>query len=65
MYIDPSVETSFNPADPRYASTCQADSNPAFRDWYYNDPTHQETDTGLMGFYETGGFGYFFDYFKP
>jgi len=62
MYIDPSVETSFNPADPRYASTCQADSNPVYRDWYYNDPTHPQTNTGLMGFYETGGFGYFFDY---
>jgi len=65
MYIDPSVETSFNPADPRHASTCQADSNPVYRDWYYNDTTHPETNTGLMGFYETGGFGYFFDYFKP
>ncbi|MEK6744235.1 MAG: hypothetical protein AABZ15_11515 [Nitrospirota bacterium] len=63
MYIDPSVETSFNPADPRYAATCQADANPLFRDWYYQDPSHPETNTGLMGFYETGGFGYFFDYF--
>lgn len=61
MYIDPSVETSFNPADPRYASTCQADA--AHKDWYYQDPGHPETNTGLMGFYETGGFGYFFDYF--
>jgi hypothetical protein len=63
MYIDPAVETSFNPADPRYASTCQAD--PVHKDWYYQDLTHPETNTGLMGFYETGGFGYFFDYFKP
>lgn len=63
MYIDPAVETSFNPADPRYASTCQAD--PAHKDWYYQDPSHPETNTGLMGFYETGGFGYFFDFFKP
>lgn len=63
MYIDPAVETSFNPADPRHASTCQAD--PAHKDWYYQDLSHPETDTGLMGFYETGGFGYFFDYFKP
>jgi hypothetical protein len=63
MYIDPSTEASFDPADPRFASTCQADSN--HKDWYYNDTTHPETNTGLMGFYETGGFGYFFDYFLP
>jgi len=62
MYIDPSVETSFDPLDSRYASTCQADTDPAFRDWYYQDTSHPETNTGLMGFYETGGFGYFFDY---
>ncbi len=64
MYIDPSVETSFDPTDQRYASTCQADA--AHKDWYYNDAiNHPETNSGLMGFYETGGFGYFFDYFLP
>jgi hypothetical protein len=26
------------------------------------DGTVTQTNTGLMGFYETGGFGYFFDY---
>ncbi len=60
MYIDPTVETSFNPADPRFASSCQAD--PQNKDWYYQNPSHPETNTGLMGFYETGGFGYFFHY---
>jgi hypothetical protein len=60
MYIDPTVETSFNPADARFASTCQAD--PLHKDWYYNNSGFPETNTGLMGFYETGGFGYFFDY---
>jgi hypothetical protein len=61
MYIDPSTETSFDPLDPRYVSTCQADAS--HKDWYYGDPGHPETNTGLMGFYESGGFGYFFDFF--
>ncbi len=60
MYIDPTV-TSFNPSDPAFASTCQAD--PAHKDWYFMDTTHPQTNTGLMGFYESGGVGYFFDYF--
>ena len=63
MDIDPTTETSFDPQDPRFASTCQADA--LNKDWYYGDPTHPETNTGMMGFYESGGFGYFFDFFKP
>jgi hypothetical protein len=37
---------------------------PLHKDWYYDDPSHPETNTGMMGFYESGGFGYFFDFFK-
>jgi len=56
MYFDPTTVTSVDPADPVY--NCP-DA------WYYNDKNHPETNTGLMGFYETGGFGYFYDFFLP
>jgi hypothetical protein len=33
--------------------------------WYYNDASHPATNTGLNGFFETGGFGYYFQFFVP
>jgi len=56
MYFDPTTVFSAIPSNPVY--NCP-DS------WYYNDATHPATNTGLMGFYETGGFGYFYDFFLP
>lgn len=48
VYLDPSVDTSAAPS--RYT-------------WYYGGtpPTPQQA-TGLMGFYESGGFGHFFHF---
>ncbi len=54
MYFDPTTTTNVKPS----ASNCPDT-------WYFNDPNHPDTNTGLMGFYETGGFGYFFDFFAP
>ncbi len=56
MYFDPSTTTRVSPLDPTFACPDT---------WYYNDPTHPETNTGLMGFYESGGFGHFFNFFIP
>jgi len=56
MYFDPTTVTSAVPSDPAY--NCPDT-------WYFNDISHPDTNTGLMGFYETGGFGYFFDFFRP
>ncbi len=57
MYVDPATTTQVSPSDPTFQC---ADTI-----WYYNDLTHPDTDTGLMGFYESGGFGHFFHFFRP
>jgi len=57
MYFDPTTTTNVSPSGPLF--NCPDT-------WYYNDAVnHPDTSTGLMGFYETGGFGYFFDFFAP
>jgi hypothetical protein len=57
MYFDPATTTNLVPSS--FATTnCN-------EDWYYGNSSFPDTDTGLMGFYESGGFGYFFDFFKP
>jgi hypothetical protein len=56
MYFDPTTTTQVSPSDPTYGC---ADT------WYYGDPSHPATNTSLMGFYESGGIGYFFDFFMP
>lgn len=62
MYFDPATTSNvvpgnfYNSADP---------NNYCNLDWYFNNAGFPDTDTGLMGFYETGGFGFFFDFFKP
>ncbi len=61
MYFDPATTTNVKPSDfVARSSGCAAT-------WYYgdSDPAHAATNTGLMGFYESGGFGYFFHFFKP
>jgi len=62
MYFDPITTTEVIPGN--FASAQRP--NCALT-WYYNDsnPAHATTNTGLMGFYESGGFGYYFHFFKP
>lgn len=61
-YFDPVTTTRIVPS-----VGLGADSGcPATPDtWYYNDPGHPDTNTGLMGFFGTGGFGYYFQFFVP
>ncbi len=54
MYFDPVTTTQVSPSNPAFGCPDA---------WYYNDDIHPETNTGLMGFYESGGFGYFFHFF--
>lgn len=58
MYFDPVTTTQVKPGDFASIQNCALT-------WYYDDTTHPETNTGIMGFYETGGFGYFFNFFVP
>ncbi len=62
MYFDPTTTSEVIPGN--FASSQRP--NCALT-WYYNDsdPAHAATNTGLMGFYESGGFGYYFHFFKP
>jgi hypothetical protein len=59
MYFDPTTTSHIVPSD------FVADSSGCSQTWYYNDTNHPATNTGLMGFYESGGFGYFFHFFVP
>jgi hypothetical protein len=62
MYFDPAITSNvipsnyYDPTDP---------NNKCNLDWYFGNAGFPNTDTGLMGFYESGGFGYFFQFFKP
>ena len=58
MYFDPSTTTQVRPADFATVGNCSLT-------WYFNNDGHPDTNTGLMGFYESGGFGYFFNFFLP
>jgi len=59
-YFDPVTTTQIVP------SAGSGQGCPASPDtWYYNDPSHPATNTGLGGFHETGGFGYYFQFFAP
>lgn len=62
-YFDPVTTTHIVPS----AGVAGAGGGcPASADtWYYNDPSHPETNTGLNGFFDTGGFGYYFQFFVP
>jgi hypothetical protein len=62
MYFDPATTSHVIPADFYDASD---PNNYCNLDWYLNNPGFPDTDTGIMGYYETGGFGYYFDFFKP
>jgi hypothetical protein len=61
MYVDPTTTTNVAPSSFAGTGNCSSD-------WYYGstDPAKAGTNTGVKGFYETGGFGYFFDFpIKP
>jgi hypothetical protein len=49
IYFDPSVTSRVYPA----------------QTWYYGVNADHTKETGLMGFYESGGFGYFYHFFNP
>jgi hypothetical protein len=54
MYFDPATTTHIVPST--FATTnCSLN-------WYYGNTSFPNTNTGVMGFYESGGFGYFFHY---
>ena len=57
MYVDPVTTTHVRPADFPTVGECS-------HAWYFNDAvTDANYNTGVMGFYESGGFGYFFHFF--